>query len=454
MNETRAAGLLPEDDDIAAESRAEHDDVSVEKQVRWLDEDTLRVEFGVTSAWNEPIEFRLEEPIPTQVPLDNVGFHGDYGWQNWYVEHDTLIAHEVELEPNEELLTLYAVKLDENDDPTAFGNEPVFEAKPVLDDEEDGPGAVTDDEATPSDASDQTERTPQTVGDGGSTEGSVTADTSMFEDANSSDESVDDESVTAEAEADDGMADQATDDDPAEETAATTEAADGEAPSNSFESERSLVSALLEEVESGAIADEDLDALRSELGGESESDPTTSLNVRLQRVERELNEVTAYTEALEDFLNENGTGRELLEDLKSQSDGIEQKVDGIQDTVDDLAGRLETVEARGERFDAFSDRLDELSSNFEQVSDRTTDNDEVIDSLSERLDTVENRYVTETEALQEDIDGVATDLEDVQDWQQRFVRLLNDFTMFATDDVLEGEAAETDVQESDEESSE
>jgi hypothetical protein len=101
---------------------------------------------------------------------------------------------------------------------------------------------------------------------------------------------------------------------------------------------------LLAELRSGEIDRETKAALRAELA------PSRSRELRLKHLQRQVSDLTAYTEMLEVFIDEYGPLDEAVE-------GIDSDLQAIKSEQADIEARMGSLEAELERVD---DRLDEL----------------------------------------------------------------------------------------------
>jgi len=95
------------------------------------------------------------------------------------------------------------------------------------------------------------------------------------------------------------------------------------------------VSALVAELEAGAVSESDLATLEAHLGGRSESEAA-----RLEYVQKRLGDFDAYVDALEAFLSLHGSGDDALTDLETRLDGLAEDFEAVRRRQDDLEARL------------------------------------------------------------------------------------------------------------------
>lgn len=130
--------------------------------------------------------------------------------------------------------------------------------------------------------------------------------------------------------------------------AATTTAAGAATPDDRIDP-AATVEALVEAFRSPRVSEERLELLRDHL----DDGTSSSTDVRVAHVESQVARFEAYTDALEAFLDDNGTGQEALEglrsDLESQRTRQAAVESDIESTVDEIATlRSEVGELRAE----------------------------------------------------------------------------------------------------------
>lgn len=379
------------------------DGVTVEKTVRRKDEETLSVEFTVTTTLDHPISLVIEEPIPADVTLEEIGFHSDY-WNNWFVEENHLELC-VDLEPEADHFTLYGVQADAETDPGWFLAEPTIDVTHKA-----GTAPTTEDDA---DAA----ATQQTTTTGTESDSQPTAPESDSESAVPDEES------------------------------STTD--DSREPTDS-----SMLAALAADIEAADPDSKPLDVIRNTLDRQDTGSPT-SVQVRLERVESEVNELAAYTDALEEFLDEYGDGQSLLQSIEAEHERFESRLDTTAqqldtlddqlDTLDDHASMLESLQADLEAVDS---RLAALESGHEATDDRTHANEQALEGLSrsvsdlqDHVERVESTVADQTGDLQDTLQELENTVSGVQRWQQRFVDLVD---VLSAPPALDGDDADTD----------
>jgi methyl-accepting chemotaxis protein len=154
-----------------------------------------------------------------------------------------------------------------------------------------------------------------------------------------------------------------------------------------------IVEQFVAELRAGEVSPESVAFLRDELG--TAEQPRRSVEARLKQVQTDVADVRAYTNALEAFIDEKGSAREVIDRFEATLANVEESVDAVdaradaneadladvradlatlQDDVDSLAGELETV-ATG---------LESLEDSLEAVEARLPEGD-----VEARLDDID-----------------------------------------------------------------
>jgi predicted nucleic acid-binding Zn-ribbon protein len=213
----------------------------------------------------------------------------------------------------------------------------------------------------------------------------------------------------------------------------------------------SVLATLATELRRADADSDDVAALRDALGAEggAESVPR-SVDLRIERLQNQVEDLAAYSAGLEAFLDEEGTAEDLIEGFRADVDDLTGELDELsadvadaaddrgrlhEDVVDlrsDLSGlddQLAAVEDRVEgtteqlagvddRVDAIDDRLDAVDDRFDETADRLDRVDERLDETVDRLEDVDDRFdavddrLDEVAARAESADGTAARLDD------------------------------------------
>ena len=198
------------------------------------------------------------------------------------------------------------------------------------------------------------------------------------------------------------------------ETPEPASAADDAAPGTATV-DGSISTRLATELREDEIDDDDLEALRSELDLEPSGPDVAKVDHLQSRVE----EVAAYTDALETFLEDNGTGKQLVESIQSDIASIEDDLAAMDDRLSGTEDRLEDVEtdveAVGTDVDGVETELEAVAGDVDTVEETVDDLDEDVDDLGDDVEDVED----DLEDLETELENVRADVTDIQDWRDQ-----------------------------------
>ena len=536
------------------------DDVRVEKSFARDEFPVPAIKFRITAEGDAPAHVRLVDRIPEEFPMEGVGFHPDYGSDNWTAYKDHRIEYERTFEPGESTVTVYGIRLDDRADVAGFLTEPILERPPRPGEgAEDPPGADVDDilgtdrsqlvrdalqgqgrlanqepadpvedpavepataepsgadagagsvdadaDGTPdaptpravdSDLTAAVRREPESVapvtaaadaapGDGSAAAESADDDADAAPEVEAEDEAeAEDEpdpsaaEAGAEAEADAGSeataadagseataadADEAEDDTDEyvdigaeaeiEDDATAGAAADGSEndPGTDVPAAAAgggLAATLAAEIRAGEVSDADLETLR----GEFDSGLPRSADVRIRRLQSQFADLETYVDALEEFIDDEGTGAELVErvdaELKEVTTEIADLREGLDAAADDRESIHEGVDALDDDLAATDDRLDDVAGTASRAADGVDDLRGRTDAVEDHLDDVES----DLDDLVDDLDDVAADVGDVAadlDETEEYVAQVDDDLGAVREDVSTVAEDVADAQES------
>ncbi|MFB6280637.1 MAG: hypothetical protein ABEH40_01290 [Haloferacaceae archaeon] len=461
--------------------------ITVEKRFTTDEFPVPAVKFDLRSEADEPVEVRLIDEIPDSFDMEGVGFHPEYDSEAWTAYRDHRVEYERTIDPGEAVTTVYGVRLDDRSSGTRFLGDPrierVSEAGPAAAPEDilgrettesvrealagdgdlaagaDPPGTAA---AGEGEAADLTLDDPASAGDDGGA-GAEGAGASGVEggDIDLDDPDPADGEAVAD-EADEGIGEIELDEPGASGTADADAAADGPAP-RSLDSgltpavepgevtadagsaggegadgaedageggaappgalPGSVAAALAAEIREGAADDDDLAVLREAIAADVEPEIPTSLEVRIDRLQNRTEDLAAYTDALEAFLDEEGTAREVLDDLEDRSAALREDLDAVasetadlDDAVADHDDRLETVEATA---DDLSDGVASLESGLDDLGSRVEDLEASLDDLAGDTDASVEDLRGTLDDVEATIADVEDEIEDLQSFRDR-----------------------------------
>lgn len=335
-------------------------DLTVEKSIVPYQDDVVKVGFTISSECDEPVLLRLVDQLPAQIEAENVGFHPDYDPDAWGLDGGRTVVYESRIEPGRERETVYGARVGSIDQLEEFAVQPTVELAPAVRN------------GVESDGGDRAERRDDRAS------GVDTHPVTVGNDSGA-------RTVPDPAEPADGV-DGASD--------SPSQGAGGE-PSNagtkySLETDEPIVDSLLDELRAGELTAAERAVLREELG----LDTTSSEQVRLGRVKESIDDLLAYRDALEGFIDEHGPAEEIIEECRASFADHAADIDRIETAVDDVRSTLESLEVR---------------------HDRDTEH------VKERLATIETELNANLGALTDELDAVQTHLTRVETWRERVI---------------------------------
>jgi methyl-accepting chemotaxis protein len=378
------------------------------------------IAFEFASDRDETVRVVLEDTVPDSVEVEDLGFHPEYGSEYWTID-DSEITFEREIDANAEYTTVYGIRATGTDEVEKFLTRPeLTEVDPPLPEEEqEAPAAgdggedvipESDDDVVRDVISGESDEVP-----GLDEESDEEIETLDLKDPNQEGGGAQTDSETTESS------------DDADETESSQS---GGSVSVSGDS---LVTALATELRQNEVSAEDVKLLRQafEIAGQEGG----SIQARVERVQSDIADLRAYTDALEEFLDENGTATQLIDDFQDDVESLEETVNGMQGTIEenseemtavsDEVGSLgDDVAELNEEVTSVRDEVDDVSEEVDEVSAEMQDFDGSIDELESSLEDVQASVaelegkVTEGDVA-ERIEELEEQLDDLQTWQEQ-----------------------------------
>jgi predicted nucleic acid-binding Zn-ribbon protein len=405
------------------------DGITVRKTVDAEQFQTLAVVIELASEREDGARVQVIDAVPSGIPMDDVGFHPDYGAEHWSVDDGT-VAFERDLEPGEAYTTIYGIRDYPKDEIEALLGEPEVGLVDIGSDDLD---AVIDE--------DRSEAVREFISGEADLPGleDEIADAGAAEAADSVAEATESPPAEAPAESEAAGAEEVAADAESETPAEPEPAAAGASQSGRRPPAGGVVRVLIKELREGDIDDEDRRLLRDEL-----LDVEGTTETRVGHLQQRVSDLEAYTDALEEFIDEEGTAEQVITDLRDDIAGLEREVRSAGDRLDEAIDGLGTLEDRidavgddvgtvrsraaqlddrledaeddiagvDRRADDLDARLDGLSANVDAVDDRVSDVDERVEDLRDELNTLRRN-------LRNDIQALEDDLEDFEEFRDR-----------------------------------
>lgn len=421
-----------------------------------------------------PVAVRLVESLPPGVDATAVGFRTDEGYEHWAVADEGRIVYENVVEAGESVSTLYGIAVDP-ERLSASLNPPTVEAAPVddraaldsdraatlddrtiigddrttLDDDridvtvldadgnevlaadrqtsprggDRGGSEITMNQDTPSDderdtrSGDAQDDRPTDQRDSDST------DTSDSPETSDADEGVLYRGGSAAAAGSNGTAEPSGQpgtsrgDEPTDRDSDSPGADDrtGDGSSRPDRDDSSTVAERVAfELRRGDPPEQAVATLRSEL----QPDTTGSVDAKLDHCLRRIGELDAYVDALEAFLDDEGTARQLLTELRDDIDRVEAR-------TEDVAERLDTVESTQSGLES---RLSSVETELEALDERVgavEDLDESVEALDGTVRETRAELTDAVDEVETELARLGEEMESVEQWRATVVDALS-----------------------------
>ncbi|MFB6104411.1 MAG: hypothetical protein ABEJ57_04905 [Halobacteriaceae archaeon] len=432
------------------------DGVTVRKSFETDEFPVPAVTFEIESAREDPVKVTITDDIPDPVAMEQIGFHPDYHNDEWTAYPEGRVEFTHEFDSRESITTIYGVRLDDDDSQEAFLRDPqisierleeeqaaavVESGEPDTNDEggDDGEVTVSDPDRTnvvreviegerdtvPGLGDDADEQVAEV--NGGDPADEVTAEGSIQPDSTGTEDSLEtDDELTG---ADESPESTIEDTEPI--VAETDDTTKGE-PSPGSES---MAAALADEIRAGNVDDDDLATLKQELGSDQ------STETRLGHLQSRVSDLEAYSQAIEEFIDEHGSAQQLLRSVEDDLTTLANRVDELESTteqaasdrqslrgdVSDVADQVSAIEADIDDVAGDVDRLQEelnavrgdvaeVDQDVEEVRDEVSAVDEEVQHVRED---VEDRLESTVADLEDDLDSLQSDVQDLREWRSQ-----------------------------------
>ncbi|MFW6436990.1 MAG: hypothetical protein ACOCYZ_05095 [Halococcoides sp.] len=374
------------------------DGVTVAKRFEADEFPVPAIAFRIESHRSEPVTITLVDTVPEEVAVEDLGFHPEYGSEYWTIDNDR-ITFEREIEANSDYTTVYGIRATGTDNVEQFLSDPTIEAvDPPL---EDDPDDIVD-------SGTGTDVVKEVIsGDSDVVPGLDDDDDDDIETLDLADPQTDDDE-TADADTDES-------DDTATES-------DTEAESES--SIQSVAGALAAELERDAVAEPIKETLARELGVETAEPGQGSTDARIKHLQNEVSDLQAYTDSLEEFLDENGEGEQLIEELRTEVERFRSELDELRAGQDEYQQDLEEVSTGVEEIQSTTERLEgDLSTVRDRIDDAHAEIDELHEEI-EGMNGVDDRVAEIEDRIDDEVAALESDLEDITAWREQLTSVM------------------------------
>ena len=194
-----------------------------------------------------------------------------------------------------------------------------------------------------------------------------------------------------------------------------------------------VAAALAAELRAGNVSEADRETLTEEL----ELNHSTSVDARIGRLQSKVEDVAAYADALEAFVDENGFAEEWmdglqadldelddaidetraeLDDAADERDGIRSDVAAVDDDVDAVGDDVAALEAElTETTEDLESRLEELRGDLDDVAEEVEGDDEAVADLREELADLGEEMESVSATVDDGLSEMRSELEEVHE---------------------------------------
>jgi archaellum component FlaC len=376
------------------------DGVTVDKRFEEDEFPVPAIAFEIQSSRSETVTVVIVDDVPEDVVVEDLGFHPEYGSEYWTIDEDQ-ITFEREIEAGTEYTTVYGIRATGTEDVEKFLTEPRIESV-------DPPLEESDDTVIDEDSSDVVRDVIS--GDSDAVPG--------LDDEESDDEDV--ETLNLKDPNDPS-------DDGAASGAAAVPAGDEDGDTASVES---LVGALAAELRNGNVDEDDVKLLRKAFDIVDDGSGG-SVDARIQRLQTEVADMLAYTDALEEFLDENGTAeqtiegfREEVESLQSELQEVGELARGHEETLSEIDSTVDSVESTVQSLESDVDEVlgdvDAVWSDVDEVEDTVDEVEETVEGVESDFDSLESQVdEIDVEGIRNDIEDIESEIEGLEEWREQ-----------------------------------
>ncbi|MFC7021013.1 MULTISPECIES: hypothetical protein [Haloarcula] len=370
---------------------ASADGVTVTKRFEEDDFPVPAIAFNVVSQRTEAVTLRLVDSVPDDVAVEDLGFHPEYGSEYWDIT-DEQITFERELEPESEYTTVYGIRATGTDDIEKFLTEPIIEdVDPPFEGDEDDIVGSTDD-AIKDVISGEADSMPGLEDDEDSEDEDV--ETLDLKDPSSGGKAPEADIADAESDPDDEETD-----DNADAQVQSPEAAVAEG---------SVVAAMAAEIRQNEVSEEDVEMLKRALDAVSDdADGSGADAARINRIQSDIADLRAYTDALEEFLDEHGTGEELIEEFSERLDAFEAELDAYEAELDAYEADIQTAKSTAQ---AASNEVDDVEASLADLQDWVESVEADVEAVRDELGDGE---------IDDRLSGLESDIEELNEWREQ-----------------------------------
>ncbi|WP_254523608.1 AAA family ATPase [Natrinema caseinilyticum] len=184
----------------------------------------------------------------------------------------------------------------------------------------------------------------------------------------------------------------------------------------------SVAARLATEIREGSVDEEDLEVIQSEF----DLEPTGADIAKIDHLQSRVEEVTAYTDSLQTFLEENGTGAQLIDELQTKIDSLEADLSSMDERLTETNDRVDDVEA--DVVD-LTDWNTDLESDLGAVTNDVDAVEGTVDELAHDIGTVDDdvkSVADDLKAVESDLEDVRSDVTEIHEWREELGSMFSD----------------------------
>jgi len=437
---------------MSDETVVETGGVTVSKFFNAEDFPVPAVAFDVDSDRDDAVTLRIVDEIPDEFGIDQIGFHPEYGSEHWTASGDGVVRFEREIDAGESFTTVYGVRMEDGQDETPFLSAPTVELDGEDIDEVVPPESTS---VVRELAGGERETVPGLEDDEGGLEADIEGGIESLEEEDA-------EILEGDIDlgSDDGEPEPEPEPEPESEPETTGEENFGEEPPTEPEAEGygaeqpdppaadepdldepeaqgfdgddeaapepvafnagDLVGTLAAAIRNDEVNDDDLATLQEAFGG-----VPNSTQVEVDHLQSRVSEMEAYTDALEEFLDEEGTAQQLVGDLEDEVSSLSAALDDLGDELGEVEASVE--DAAGDR-EQLRERVADVEAEVEAVDDLHEDIERLrgdVDAIDERLEDTEDAVMAvddiedDLEDVSEDVDDLEEHVDEIEEWRSQ-----------------------------------
>jgi predicted nucleic acid-binding Zn-ribbon protein len=368
------------------------DGVTVSKRFEEDEFPVPAIALEIQSSRSETVTVVIVDQVPEDVAVEDLGFHPEYGSEYWTIDEDE-ITFEREIEAESEYTTVYGIRATGTDDVEKFLTDPTIQSV-------DPPLEESDDPVVDESGSDVVRDV--IAGDSDAVPGL---------------EDKEDEDVET--------LDLKDPNDPDHE-GGDVETAGGEGDAGDIDT---LVGALANELRNGNVEEDDVKLLRKAF--DVVGDDTGSVDARIKRLQTEVSDLLAYTDALQEFLDENGTAEQTIEGFREEVEGIQSELTEVRDLAqgheDALSEMESTVDSVESSMGSIESDLEAVLSDVESVQTDVEGVEQTVSAVEENVGDVEETVEDlegqvgdiDVESVKGDIEEINEEIEELEEWREQ-----------------------------------